>query len=262
MGPPGSSSTPLFASIHASTAVRAVGTAAAIAAAAGLDPVRALTTSPSLLELDMGAWEGADRAACYSPATLEDIDADPTGWAPPGGGESMAAVEARMAAYVASTILPGLSPGGPPAVLVGHGLAIKCLLRRILASDPATFAARNVRLDNTSITEVGLCGRAVLVGAWGGPGSFRRDAWHVLRVNDTAHCEGLVCIAGRSGWGGRGGRVCDRKKRDRKKRERARKPSRPVLHHSRRPRAPRHSHTRRALAPTHPIPPAMSPPSP
>lgn len=196
MGPPGSSSTPLFASIHASTAVRAVGTAAAIAAAAGLDPVRALTTSPSLLELDMGAWEGADRAACYSPATLEDIDADPTGWAPPGGGESMAAVEARMAAYVASTILPGLSPGGPPAVLVGHGLAIKCLLRRILASDPATFAARNVRLDNTSITEVGLCGRAVLVGAWGGPGSFRRDAWHVLRVNDTAHCEGLGVHSG------------------------------------------------------------------
>ena len=176
--------TPLFACIHSSTAVRAVGTAAAVAAATGLDP-SSIIQSPDLLELDMGAWEGGDRAACYNAETLTAIDADPTGWAPPGGGESQAGVEERMAAYVASSILPSLVPGGPPGVLVGHGLAIKCLLRRILGADPAVFAARNVRLDNTGITEVGLSGN----GGWSG--AVRRDAWHVLRVNDAAHCEGL-----------------------------------------------------------------------
>ena len=155
----------------------------------------------------MGAWEGAPRAACYTPATLAAIAADPAGWAPPGGGESQAAVEARMAAYVATSILPALAPGGPPAVLVGHGLAIKCLLRRVLAADPARFAIRNVRLDNTSVTEVGVCGAGE--GWWAGWGAeggggggggeasgdgalpHPRDAWHVLRVNDAAHCEGL-----------------------------------------------------------------------
>lgn len=181
----GSSIAPLFACIHSSTAVRAVGTAAAIARAAGLDPSSSIIQSPDLLELDMGAWEGGDRAACYNDDTLAAIDADPTGWAPPGGGESQAGVEERMAAYVASSILPTLVPGGPPGVLVGHGLAIKCLLRRILGSDPAVFAARNVRLDNTGITEVGLGGSE----DWSG--AVRRDAWHVLRVNDAAHCEGL-----------------------------------------------------------------------
>jgi broad specificity phosphatase PhoE len=140
----------------------------------------------------MGAWEGADRAACYSEAALAAIRADPAGWAPPGGGESQAAVEARMARYVARAVLPTLVPGGPPAVLVGHGLAIKCLLRRILASDPARFAARNIRLDNASLTEVGLCGEVEEEGGW----PTARDAWHVLRVNDTGHCDGVGAWTG------------------------------------------------------------------
>jgi broad specificity phosphatase PhoE len=142
----------------------------------------------------MGAWEGAIRAATYTASTLAAVAADPLHWAPPGG-ESQAAVEARMAAYIASAVLPSLQPGGPPAVVVGHGLAIKCFLRRVLASDAAAFAARNIRLDNASVTEVGLCGAAVPAAggaAWPGWGGLPRDAWHVLRVNDAAHCEGLA----------------------------------------------------------------------
>lgn len=181
--------TPAPASIHSSTAVRAAETAAACATAAGL-PLSSITTSDALLELDMGDWEGADRAACYGgPGVLDAIRADPTGWAAPGG-ESQAAVEARMAAYLETAVLPTVAPGGPPALVVGHGLAIKCLLRRVLAADPARFAARNVRLDNTALVEIALCG-SVAASPWPGWDAVPRDAWHVLRVNDAGHCEGL-----------------------------------------------------------------------
>ena len=123
------------------------------------------------------------RAECYTPAALDAIHADPAGWAPPSG-ESQAAVEARVAGYIVESVLPAVEPGGPPALVVGHGLAIKCFLRRVLACEPHAFAARNLRLDNTSITEVGYDAAAAAAGR-------PRDAWHVLRVNDAAHAVGL-----------------------------------------------------------------------
>jgi hypothetical protein len=46
-------------------------------------------------------------------------------------------VEQRMLAYLQDVVLPSLAPGGPPAVVVSHGFAIKCTLRGILDSSPA-----------------------------------------------------------------------------------------------------------------------------
>ena len=167
--------------IHASPAVRAMHTAAAIADACGLPGPM---VSDRLLEIDMGEWSGQPRGECYTPTALASIAANPTGFAPPGG-ESQATVEARMVAHVTECVLPTAVPGGPPAIVVGHGLAIKTLLRAVTGADAASFAARNFALDNTGIVEVAWDGGAVAEGRV-------RDAWHVLRVNDAAHLEGVA----------------------------------------------------------------------
>ena len=167
-----------IASLHASPAVRAVDTAAAVAAACGLPP-DAVTLHDDLHEIDMGAWSGKARELCYTKSARAAIDADPAGFAPPGG-ESQAAVEARVSACVAG-IMGGLAPGGGPGVAVAHGLAIKCFLRGVMHADAASFAARNIGLANTGIVEVAHDGRA-----------SERERWHVLRVNDAAHLESLA----------------------------------------------------------------------
>jgi hypothetical protein len=52
------------------------------------------------------------------------------------GGESQADVERRVAAFVEGKVLPRLEAGGPPAVVVAHGLAIKWCGRGIWAREP------------------------------------------------------------------------------------------------------------------------------
>jgi broad specificity phosphatase PhoE len=55
---------------------------------------------------------------------LERIAADAFTFAAPGG-ESQQELEARMCSFVHRQLLPSLQWGGPPAVVVTHGLAIK-----------------------------------------------------------------------------------------------------------------------------------------
>lgn len=76
-------------------------------------------------------------------------------------------------------------------------MAIKCVLRGILGSLPTM--SRNIALSNTSITEIGFMpskgaagsssNGAAHVDSSRGPAyaGSSRGAWHVLRVNDTAH---------------------------------------------------------------------------
>ena len=105
-----------------------------------------------------------------------------------------------MACYVRQTVLPRLAPGGAPAVVVSHGMAIKCLLRCLLNSDPTM--SRNISLANTAITELhfrpGTGGGAEAAAAplppaaaSGRPSSSTEAAWggrwQIVRVNDTAH---------------------------------------------------------------------------
>ncbi|MEW5304887.1 MAG: hypothetical protein WDW36_007464 [Sanguina aurantia] len=161
-----------------STAARARHTARIALDAAGKQDV-SITETEQLLEISQGDWEGRLRSQVYTESTVASIAADPYSFAAPGG-ESQRGVEVRMMAFVTETVLPRLTAGGPPAVIVGHGMAIKCLLRGILDSKPQM--SRMIWIDNTSITEV----------AWNdAPGA--EHGWHVARVNDAAHLhkEGL-----------------------------------------------------------------------
>lgn len=58
------------------------------------------------------------------PETVARIDSDPYHFAPPGG-ESQCQVETRIHDYITKHVLPKIPVGGPPAIIVGHGYAIK-----------------------------------------------------------------------------------------------------------------------------------------
>jgi broad specificity phosphatase PhoE len=137
--------------------------------------------SEQLLELEQGQWEGAVRRECFTPELTARFAADPWGlawtFAPPGG-ESQKEVEERMAKYLRQVVLPGLRPGAP-AIVVGHGMALKCLLRHLLGSLPTM--SRNIAWNNTACTEIGF------VPAPGNGSGGSEGTWHILRVNDTSH---------------------------------------------------------------------------
>lgn len=165
---------------YSSTATRASATAQLAMESMGLSASQ-LTQAPELLELDMGHWEGAVRSECYTAQTLCQIDADPHNFAPPGG-ESQRKVEERMMSYISSTVVPAMSIE-KPSVIVGHGMAIKCLLRYILNSDPRM--SRKIALFNTAITELGYVQE--------GMSANLQPGWHILRVNDTSHLVSDSC---------------------------------------------------------------------
>ena len=216
--------------LFASTAVRARETAEAISralreshATVSLPPVR---LEEDLLEIDMGSWAGADRRATYTPEVLARIRARPLDFAAPGG-ESQKQVEERVARCVEEAVLPSAAAAAaeqkkssgsngsdsgsdiktlPVVAVVAHGVSIKTMLRRVLASDPARFAAaRNIALANTGICEIALDTRHFPShDDYGGdPGEVTpsgsaaacaadREKWHLIRINDAAHLEGLA----------------------------------------------------------------------
>jgi broad specificity phosphatase PhoE len=121
----------------------------------------------------------------------------------PPGGESQRQVEQRMAEFLTHRVLPSLTPEAP-AIVVGHGMAIKCLLRGVLSSLPTM--SRSIATGNTSITELGFVpsptahngsSNATSSGnhSGGKGGSVGINAtlagcggsWHILRVNDLSH---------------------------------------------------------------------------
>ncbi len=77
-----------------------------------------------------------------------------------------------MLRYLTDVVLPQTTPD-KPAYVFTHGLAIKCVLRGILNSDPAM--TRRFRQDNTAITELVYKQEGLDQG------------WHIMRVNDTFH---------------------------------------------------------------------------
>ena len=217
--------------LFASTAVRARETAEAISRALSEKHAVDLPVKlrEELLEIEMGAWAGKDRKSTYTPEVLSQIRERPLDFAAPGGGESQREVEERVARCIESEVLSAAAaaaaeaakrrgsrssssgngkngertkaaaapPPPPPAApvvvaVVAHGVSIKTFLRRVLASDPRGFAAaRNISLANTGICEVAT--------AAGGvsppppfPSSWDRERWHLIRVNDAAHLEGLI----------------------------------------------------------------------
>ena len=211
--------------LFASTAVRARETAEAISRALKESHAVSLPVQleGGLLEIDMGDWAGKDRKITYSPEVLSRIRAEPLDFAAPGG-ESQRQVEERVARCVEGKVLPaaaaaaaaeeeektkssggGKSGGGdisktllPVVAVVAHGVSIKTLLRRVLASDPSQFAAaRNIALANTGICEIALDTKLTrdFSPSKSGPAAASasdRERWHLIRINDAAHLEGLA----------------------------------------------------------------------
>jgi broad specificity phosphatase PhoE len=156
-----------FDQIYCSSAVRAVETARLIAHE--LDyPFEQVGVIEALGEIKMGAWEGQPREQVYQPHIMAQIKEDPWGFTPPGG-ESQRDVEKRMLSWVEETLIPGWQDADRRVLIVGHGLAIRCLLRGILDFSPAhTYKAV---LDNTGICQL----------------KYTPRGWQFLRFNDSAH---------------------------------------------------------------------------
>ena len=83
---------------------------------------------PRLQELDFGDWEGR-RWADLGRETVEAWQSALPDAAPPGG-ESLSAMAARCAAWLAS-----LEPGGPPVLAVTHAGPIR-VIRALIAGEP------------------------------------------------------------------------------------------------------------------------------
>ena len=64
------------------------------------------------------------RSGVFQPDIVAEIEASDGHFAP-FNGESQRQVERRMVNFIANHVLPSLSPGGSPALIVGHGVAIK-----------------------------------------------------------------------------------------------------------------------------------------
>lgn len=109
------------ARIYASPARRCQALAAALGARDGV-PV---TTTAALEELDFGAWEG-EAWERIERAAIDAWAADPWGYAP-GGGETLATLWARVAAFAAD--LP--RDDGRVAVVSHHG-PLRVLLLQLL----------------------------------------------------------------------------------------------------------------------------------
>ncbi len=156
-----------FDRVVASTAVRATRTAQLMLAE--LENPPQLELEASLEEMSQGEWEGQPRSECYTAKTVAEIDADPRGFAAPGG-ESKADVEAR-----AVQAIEKYARDGEKTAVVMHGIVAKCFLRHVLKSDWASL--HEVALENTGLMRFARKGSG---------------HWRVESVNETPHlCDDL-----------------------------------------------------------------------
>ncbi len=112
-------------------------------------PEQALSVEPAFIEQTLGAWEGlpqAEVAALFSrrPNQFWPLPADIR---PPGGGESMADVVARVGACLDRLVA---RHGGKDVVAVVHGGVIRAALAHVLGI--AAEQAQNISVANLSLT--------------------------------------------------------------------------------------------------------------
>ena len=153
-----------FDRVVASTAVRATRTAELMLAE--LEDPPQLELEATLEEMSQGEWEGQPRSECYNAKTQAAIDADPRGFAAPGG-ESKADVEAR-----AVQAIEKYARAGERTCIVNHGIVAKCFLRHVLQSDWASL--HEVGLENTGLMRFAR---------------NRAGRWRVESVNETPHLQ-------------------------------------------------------------------------
>ncbi len=159
--------------LMASEADRAIDTARILAP--GLDiPPAELVIHPRLHEWDQGEWEGKVRKEVYEPHLREQMFTDPLNFQPPGG-ETPGAVEERMWNWLNHDLRERFPEGGK-VLAVSHGMAIRCLIRRVLQTEPVMVF--RMITHNTSLNVL----------EWDG------ERWWLERLNDHAHLSGTEVI--------------------------------------------------------------------
>jgi broad specificity phosphatase PhoE len=134
-----------FHQVYCSTAKRAKQTLEGIQKTFAIEAVQ---YSEQLEELSQGDWEGQLRDKIYTTELLETINSNNYSFKAPNG-ESQQEVEERMYQFIEEEILPHDRKN---IMILTHGMAIKCLLRKIMDSSPAM--TYKIKVDNTSITKL------------------------------------------------------------------------------------------------------------
>ncbi|MFH1592830.1 MAG: histidine phosphatase family protein [Candidatus Woesearchaeota archaeon] len=155
-----------FDEVYSSTAVRAIHTAKITCLEIGY-PLEDIIQSEELLEISQGDWEGKLRAETYTPEVLKNLLLDTWNFKAPNG-ESQKEVEERGYAWIEKTLLSRSEKDLTVGVFT-HGLTTRCILRKILNSDPSM--TYYLVTDNTSIT------RLVYV----------NNRWRLIKLNETSH---------------------------------------------------------------------------
>jgi glucosyl-3-phosphoglycerate phosphatase len=130
--------------VLSSDLLRAQATAAALVAATGA----ALRLDPALREVDLGEWEGLDRAEAA--ARFPDEYRDWAAGIPVrrGGGESDEEAGARAAAAITATMAQ-LDPADPITVaVVAHGIVLRATMAALAAAGSIELDGSSPHLDN------------------------------------------------------------------------------------------------------------------
>lgn len=157
-----------FDRVFASVAIRAKETARLVCQEINL-PTAEIYIEEDLVELCQGDWTGRLREEVYTEAALKAIQDDPWNFKAPGG-ESQKEVEERVYDWFEMNILP-LFEQNLKIAIFSHGVAIKCLFRKIAGANPAI--TYRLAIENTSVTQY----------------LFDERGWHVRRLNDFGHLE-------------------------------------------------------------------------
>ncbi len=155
-----------FDEVYSSTAIRAIQTANISCKKIGFK-LEKIVESAALLELSQGDYEGKLRKDIHIPTVIAKMEKEHWDFSAPNG-ESQRQVEDRMYDEISEKLLLKY----PVRLKVGiytHGLAIKCLFRKIMNSDPRL--TYKIEINNTSITRF----------------KYNERGWNLITLNDTAH---------------------------------------------------------------------------
>lgn len=158
-----------FDEIYSSTAERTQQTAGIVCDTTGF-PIEKIITTSELLELSQGDWEGKERGQIYVPEVLAQMKSENWDFKAPNG-ESQKDVEERVYSWVEEILLQrgeDLTIG-----IFGHGVATKCLLRKIMNSNPEL--TYRICINNCSISRVKYSF------------SGQHQGWSLIKINDDAH---------------------------------------------------------------------------
>lgn len=158
----------IFDEIYSSTAKRAIKTAEIACKILGYS--KKIPAIEELLELSQGDWEEKKVSEIYTPEIIEKMKRLSWNFRAPNG-ESQREVEQRAYNWIEKNIIrreKNLNIG-----IFGHGLTTKCLIRRIIDSDPR-ITYRMV-IDNCSISQFKY--------AYTG----KHQGWSLVKINDNYH---------------------------------------------------------------------------